>query len=406
MTYTLGTGFSGGGGADIGGIQAGLRPLWAIEHHQKTAEIYAQNLGNHITCGDLLTLDPKYFPSPDICHWSPPCTRASTASQADESDLDMQLARAIIRFTEHHMPKCLTLENVYQYRKFEAFKAILAWLDANGYTWRYWNLNAADYGVPQNRRRLILIASTEFTPKRPQPTHYDPRPKKNGGIHGQPGLFEDTPILRPHLGWYEAIEDLIPTLEDSQFAPWQLARLPEEIKDHMLMMTGNKGLSEGEYYPGKGLLKPSQAANTVVTDSDSFVRAFIIGQGTLSSPVDQSEPSHTVTGNSNQTATRAFIINGANSSSARAKGVDEPAPTVTASTAQKGSWHKSRVNGRVVKMNIRAMMRFQTFPDRYENATMRIVGNAVPPLLYQHIAESVISQLDRAASPIVIRTKA
>lgn len=62
-------------------------------------------------------------------------------------------------------------------------------------------MNSADYGVAQTRRRLIIRATLN-------------------------GLLPPLPTPTPWVGWYEAIEDLIPSLPPSQFAQWQLDRLP------------------------------------------------------------------------------------------------------------------------------------------------------------------------------------
>jgi DNA (cytosine-5)-methyltransferase 1 len=78
-----------------------------------------------------------------------------------------------------------------------------------GYFWTYDHVNAADYGVPQTRRRLILRASRGLLPHLPPPV--------------------------PWVGWYAAIEDLLPTLPESKLAPWQLARLPQELRGSVLV---------------------------------------------------------------------------------------------------------------------------------------------------------------------------
>jgi DNA (cytosine-5)-methyltransferase 1 len=60
------------------------------------------------------------------------------------------------------------LENVWSYRNFESFKHILEALEFFGYQVDYWHLNAADFGVPQTRSRLMLVALQDVQPNRPQ----------------------------------------------------------------------------------------------------------------------------------------------------------------------------------------------------------------------------------------------
>lgn len=83
--YTIGTLFSGGGGADIGANMAGFAPVFAVEYDPGVAEVYRQNLGDHIRVGDILGMDPRDFPCPSLLHASPPCPNFSAAaSPGDE----------------------------------------------------------------------------------------------------------------------------------------------------------------------------------------------------------------------------------------------------------------------------------------------------------------------------------
>jgi DNA (cytosine-5)-methyltransferase 1 len=145
-------------------------------------------------------------------------------------------------------PQVFTLENVWQYRTFAAFRLICDTLGHMGYFWTYDHVNAADFGVPQTRRRLILRASRGLLPFLPQPV--------------------------PWVGWYAAIEDLLPTLPESKLAPWQLARLPEELRGSVLVGGGNTQLAQ----------------------VDSKARLL-------------DEPAFTVTGNTKMGDNRAVLIN-------------------------------------------------------------------------------------------------
>lgn len=167
--------FSGGGLATVGAQQAGLVPVFGVEYDADIANVYAHNLGKRVKIADVCEVDPLDLPPVDWFHASPPCINASIAkTDGGETGGDMALARAVIRYVTTHRPPFVSIENVWGYRKFDAFLLIVRALQDAGYAADYWHLNAADYGVPQTRKRLILVARRDGKrPRRPSPTHYD-----------------------------------------------------------------------------------------------------------------------------------------------------------------------------------------------------------------------------------------
>lgn len=161
MEITGATLFSGGGGVECGMIMAGIKPLWGVELNDKIAEVARKN-GFHVKTGDVTLEDPSQFPHVNILHASPPCINASTIKHnGKETELDKELALATCRFIKAINPDVFTLENVKGYLKFESFQTIKDTLQELGYFVWHKVLNAADFGVPQNRQRLILIATKE-----------------------------------------------------------------------------------------------------------------------------------------------------------------------------------------------------------------------------------------------------
>lgn len=139
--------FSGGGLADIGAVQAGLKPLWGVEMEAKIAEWYARNIGDHAIVSRVQDVDYTSLEVPHWLHMSPPCTNASNANtQAGETGLDIELAQACILAIQTLRPPTISLENVYGYRHFESFKRILKVLVDEGYNVKWWHLNSANYG--------------------------------------------------------------------------------------------------------------------------------------------------------------------------------------------------------------------------------------------------------------------
>ena len=218
----FGSMFSGGGGADLGLMAAGLSPAWAVEYDERIAGVYTDNIGAHVVVGDVRGVDYAALARVDWLHASPVCTRASVANSGaggKESDEDMSMAAAVVAALEAQAPAYFTLENVWQYRNFAAFRLILAALERGGYFYDYAHVNAADHGVPQTRKRLILRAGR--------------------------GLLSALPAPVAWVGWYAAVEDLLPGLPDSQLAPWQLARLPADLREAVLVKGGDFSGEDG-----------------------------------------------------------------------------------------------------------------------------------------------------------------
>lgn len=321
MTKTTASMFTGGGLFDMGAIAAGYTPIWGIEWDDKIAAVARSN-GLNVNTADVTKIDFSLLERPDHLHASPPCPNFSIAkANAEETDFDKAMAEAVCRAVVALTPDTFTLENVIGYRKSESFKRITATLTAMGYIWDATNLNAADFGVPQTRRRLFIRAS-------------------------RIGLLRPYPAAKPWVGWYSAIKDLIDTLPETEFAPWQIARLPEEYK------------------------------------------RFLIGQGTYSSAKGANEPTDTITSNNNQTGIKAFIVSGgsAGKNILVADG-NEPIFTIKANAGAREPVRASI--GRVVKMTIQALGRFQTVPDTYRGLITKINGNGVPCLMAQRIMETL-----------------
>jgi DNA (cytosine-5)-methyltransferase 1 len=133
--------------------------LWGIEYAPAIAAV-AQANGFDVTVADVRAVDYAAMPRADWLHASPSCTRASVANaNATEAQEDIEAAQAVCRALAAQEPEVFTLENVWQYRTFAAFRLICDQLGRMGYFWTYSHENAADYGVPQTRRRLILRAA-------------------------------------------------------------------------------------------------------------------------------------------------------------------------------------------------------------------------------------------------------
>ena len=363
---TYGDWFSGFGGMTIGAMWAGFKPVFACEYDAEIAAVYANNLGNHVTVADLLTLDngishpnfPRtkngrkrrlqdmqgdwfrrvvargakhgdfefatpHFPHVDWKHDSPPCPEFSVAKAGGQEGLrEIALAVKCCEYLIYARPRFYSLENVYGYRNSESFQLILKTLYALGYGVGYWHLNAADYGVPQTRKRLILMAHANGRkPQKPRAAH-ESGDKKSGGFVGS--LFGDSFDLKPWVGWHEAVGDLLHSLPDSQFADWQLRRLPKEFGDRFLAhIQANSGTD------GRWGVQPA----TTLGASKQPDRALLVhgtnGNGLTVNNSD--DPAAVVVASLHEKTAvpKAFLVHGTEQRNFRPY-EDNPAPTVKA----------------------------------------------------------------------------
>lgn len=325
---------------------------------------------------DVTKLEPKKLDQTYALHASPVCTNVSVANaNASESQLDILSAEKVAEFiTTWNETKAFSMENVMPYRNTKSFATICNALEKARYKYRFFNMPFANYGVPQTRERLILLAHKDYMPSIPTPTH---------------SKEPDNLFKSKWIGWYEAIEDLIDTLPESQFAPWQLKRLGElDWFGAGLLPSGN---ANSNTFPVRKRNEPSQ---TQIAGGSN--KAFLFNIDTNQSPKSNNEPSHTVGASQWKHQPKAFIVDGAAGSygtTVTIRQEEEPVFTQTASMSHRvaRAWLEQ---GRVVKMIPRANARFQSFPDSYilpENKTLaqKIIGNAVPPLGAYHFAKEL-----------------
>jgi site-specific DNA-cytosine methylase len=376
---------------------AGVKIVGGVEYDAEIAEVARAN-GSPVDVIDILQADPRKWLGVDAIHASPVCTRASAANNSAEKNedglkeapLDIAMAEKTVDFVRVIRPAVFTLENVWQYRNFQSFKGgkktrgIVPALMDMGYQVRFWHVNAADYGVPQTRRRLILVARLDGTPVLPERTHRDPKDIQPG----QGLLFGQS---QAWVGWYEAIEDLIPTLPESKFAPWQLERLPESIRSDTAWLVNTR---EDHHGAGFGVRTYAEPAETLTATAGVHrYRAFLadtLNTGRETAIRTDDEPSYTVTA---AMLPKAFLVDGKLSTSGYKKVLQisdagEPSRTVVSSPSAARDARAWLSAGRVVSLTTRALARFQTFPDSYtlpdkSSLACKGIGNAVPPRLIE-----------------------
>lgn len=154
--------FSGAGGLDLGFENTGFNLTWANEYDKTIWETFEKNHTNTILDQRSITeIDADEVPKCDGIIGGPPCQSWSEAgSLRGITDKRGQLFFDFIRILKAKQPYFFLAENVsgmLMGRHGEAFKNIIALFDESGYNVTFKLLNASDYGVPQDRKRIIFV---------------------------------------------------------------------------------------------------------------------------------------------------------------------------------------------------------------------------------------------------------
>jgi DNA (cytosine-5)-methyltransferase 1 len=159
---------SGPGGVTTGYKAAGIRVLAAVDIDEDARATYAANHSEvTLLSDDLGELNPavlmeKASVKPrelDILTACVPCqTFSSLARERRERDPRNRLVLAVTRFVKALQPRAVVMENVPELRNNRRFALLVGRLRRLGYGVWFDVVDAADFGVPQRRRRLVLIA--------------------------------------------------------------------------------------------------------------------------------------------------------------------------------------------------------------------------------------------------------
>jgi len=189
--------FSGAGGMDIGFLNAGFEIIWANDFFEDAVNSYRKNIGKHIVYGDITKISSDDIPdNPDVIIGGFPCQGFSVAntrrSMKDERNF---LYKEMLRVISDKKPKFFVAENVKGILSIESGKVFemikndfenLKGIDGQniGYKVDARILNAAEYGVPQSRERVVIIGNRIGVDNQyPLPTHYvDSIPENHKGL--------------------------------------------------------------------------------------------------------------------------------------------------------------------------------------------------------------------------------
>lgn len=384
--------FAGAGGLSAGFRAAGFEPVFALDKDEDSCRTYEKNFKitpEHASIGDFDAVDlGGKLKGADVIVGGPSCQTFSTQGRrfkwADPKDERTKLWRHMLGVVDAARPPAFLLENVpglshkglaYE-RDGEAHGEIVKHFKKLGYTLRAAILLAADYGVPQLRRRLFVVGvqdgiSFEF----PAATHL------GGWRRDTLELWEEERIRRGllrHLTLGEAIGDLPLLLQrDTDAADYarpattgyeKLMRTgwKGSLRDHEARELGEKHLALVRHVPPGGtwrdipphLLPDRFNGGMRRTDSTN-----LLGR------LDLDRPAYTITTQFNNVTAGCFT---------------------------------HPVENRA--LSVREGARLQSFLDSFEfsgslASRCRQIGNAVPPVLAQHLAYALARSLDPGSKP-------
>ena len=160
--------FSGAGGFSYGFANAGLAPICGAEINPDACVTYEENIGSPCHNVDLAAVAPSFFrellgtKEPLAVIGGPPCQGFSTAGARDAQDPRNQLIFNYLRIVAEIRPRWFIFENVeglltsgYGADVFALVREFLA----RGYSVRVHKANLAAYGVPQTRKRVLIIGN-------------------------------------------------------------------------------------------------------------------------------------------------------------------------------------------------------------------------------------------------------
>lgn len=160
--------FSGAGGFSYGFSMAGLKPAFGAEINKDACQSYELNVGSPCHQIDLRTVEPSVLAemtggkNPFIIIGGPPCQGFSTAGPRNASDPRNQLIFNYLGIVERLAPRWFIFENVEGVLTSgggqDIAKLVREFVKL-GYSVRLQKVNLAAYGVPQTRKRVLIIGN-------------------------------------------------------------------------------------------------------------------------------------------------------------------------------------------------------------------------------------------------------
>ncbi len=220
--------FAGAGGLSLGFQLAdvGFEPVMAVEIDHAAAMTFKGNFGCEVVDGPIQGV--RRFPEADVVIGGPPCQGFSPLGR-DRDDASRALLNELwqeyLRAVKQVQPRAFVIENVPEFLRSEQFQQLMRELGRDRklrrYKFAYGVLNAADYGVPQRRRRGLFVAVLDHQPVWPPPPTHGP----------------DSPDKTPYRTVRDAIGDL-PRKPTERDLHWGRTPRPSSLERYKAIPAG------------------------------------------------------------------------------------------------------------------------------------------------------------------------
>lgn len=179
--------YCGAGGLTVGFTwlsQHPYKPVWANDFNQYAAETYNKNFGPHCKVGDITEIlsNGTEIPSADVVIGGPPCQGFSLLNKKRADDPRKELWFPFMEVVKRSGARAFVMENVPQLIGSSEHAEILEYAEREGFACWSGVLLAADYGVPQLRKRAVIVGYKDAHPADffpPPKTNYSPRIEPN-----------------------------------------------------------------------------------------------------------------------------------------------------------------------------------------------------------------------------------
>ncbi len=346
---TVGDLFSGAGGLSLGFRRAGFESLWTVDSSKAAAATFENNLLGTAVCKEIKA--DFSFPRPTVIVVGPPCQGFFSAGMRNAGDDRNTLVSVFAEIVKRIRPVAFVFENVegsLTVGRGARVYELLHPLVTAGYRVHVRKVNAANFGVPQHRKRELAIGGHGFDPTFPSPTHR---------AFGAPGAGRSAPWLRPTGTVEDAISDLPPAARSAPGSP----------SNHYSSLLGEKRLAR--------------------------VKALRTGQTMRDLPMHLWHPSY---------RRRAFrrVLDGTPTekrggapAAIRRLEADQPSKAITGGAI--GEFVHPSQNRFLM---LRECARIQTYPDDFvfhgtRSERAGLIGNAVPPRLARSVASCLARDL-------------
>lgn len=153
--------FCGCGGLSLGFVKAGMEIVAAFDNWTDALAVYRNNFRHPAIRADLMDIDASVELirpyAPDMIIGGPPCQDFSSAGKRDENNGRGDLTVAYAEIISRIRPQWFVMENVERILKTQKLQDAIHIFRNSGYGLTYTVLNAALCGVPQRRKRFVMI---------------------------------------------------------------------------------------------------------------------------------------------------------------------------------------------------------------------------------------------------------